>query len=416
MILRDDDDPLRLWKYAERYLGSGTRNYSTFSADLDISPEHHPQYGKPSFPIRTFWIPDRLGTYLSGDHDVGDHDVGDRDVTVAARYRFGDSFLLPVHPDTLTYPHLAGRDELLSCAPGPPIQVAPSANARTVFVEKIDGRPVGPHFLKLHYPRRLSRFTRRLRRPIIELQLWVAAELSRISAPLLPEVAGGCFGQDPREAWGFVVRECAPATAPKLACTVPLFALYGRDLNSEDDPVLLEQLIDRSAETPFDFIVHRIVVPMVRLWSETLVHTGCALEPHGQNTLFTFSPGGAESRIVYRDCAVYVDPTIRTARGLSGALPGVNVLSRDFCIPREQVLSLVYDSFLGHHTLSYVARLAEDRFAVRPADLHAAARAEFARHAGAEFSLPGTVYYYDDQLHPDGSWQLVDTGRAPQWR
>ena len=100
--------------------------------------------------------------------------------------------------------------------------------------------------MKLHYPRRLSRFTRRLRRPIITVQLWVAAELDRVGVPFLPEVGGGVFGTDPTQAWGYLLREQRLAHAEPTAATVPMFALYGTDVRSPDDPTLLEQLVVRS--------------------------------------------------------------------------------------------------------------------------------------------------------------------------
>jgi hypothetical protein len=84
------------------------------------------------------------------------------------------------------------------------------------------------------------------------------------------------------------------------------------------------------------------------------------------------------------------------------------------------VLSLVYDSFLGHHALAFVARLVRQRFGVPPAALQAAARQRFAAALAAGGGpgdlLPQTVYYYDDRLHPDGQWHLVDTGTPPLWR
>jgi len=77
---------------------------------------------------------------------------------------------------------------------------------------------------------------------------------------------------------------------------------------------------------------------------------------------------------------------------------------------------LAYDSFLGHHTLSFVARLGEQRFGVPPSVLQESAREEFAACPEAASLLPKTVAYYDDQLHDDGGWELVDTGAAPEWR
>ena len=408
MRLADLGDPAGTWQYAERYLSGGTRTYSRYAADLEVDPEHHPQHGAASFRVPTFWVGPERGSYLAGGTPS----------PLPARYRDGDRFLLPVHPGALAVPAVAA--DLAGCRPGPPAEVVPSANARTVFVLRLGGEPVPLHFLKLHYPKRLSRFTRRLRRPVIALQLWVAGELARIGAPVLPELAGGVVGSDPAQAWGFLVRGAQLPGGGSWPVTVPLFALYGRDVRAPADPTLLEQLIVDSGEDPQQWLLARLLAPMIGLWADALLRTGCAIELHGQNTLLSLSADLRTSRVGYRDCAVYIDPAIRAERGLGPDLPPRNVISRDVRPPRSQVLSLVYDSFLGHHTLAFVARLAQQRFGVPPAALHDAARKLFAgavaARAGPADLLPETVYYYDDRLHPDGGWALVDTGEVPHWR
>ncbi len=404
--------PGATWRYAERYLGAGTRTYSRFAADLEISPTYHPQHGAPSFAVPTFWLEPHHGAWLCNGLAS----------PLPALYRDGALLLLPVHPEVLDTPDLPGREVLRHVRRGPPLQVEPSANARTVFVRGMDGREVVPHFVKLHYPKRLSRFTRRLRRPIIELQLWVAAELARVGAPLLPEVAGAVLGHDPVQAWGFLARDARAldshdgADSDELTYTVPLFALYGRDVHAPDDPTLLEQLIVRSGQDAGTWASRHLVEPMIRLWCDVLLRTGCAIELHGQNTLLRFAADGRRSRLAYRDCAVYVDPALRAEQGLTGPLPPRNVISRDIRKPRAQVFSLVYDSFMGSHTLDYVARLVQDRFGVDPAVLHRHATDVFADAAGRDDLLPSTVAYYDNQLHDDGGWEVVDTGIAPRWR
>jgi hypothetical protein len=419
VLLKDIGQPYGCWQYAERYLGGGTRTYSRYADEAEIAPRFHPQYGVPRFDVPTFWVDPARGSYL--DSPIPS--------TLPALYRAGESFLLPVHPETLTVP--AVRDQLAGCRPGPAIEVVPSANARTVFVTRIGDAPVEPHFLKLHYPKRLSRFTRRLRRQVIALQLWVADQLWRIDAPFLPEVGGGVLGHDPVEAWGFLVREARvrgegasersseasdAAGFSAVPVTVPLFALYGQDVRAPADPTLLEQLVDHSGDSAGEWIAGRLIEPMLSLWVDTLRRTGCAVELHGQNTLLRLGADLRSTRIGYRDCAVYVDPAIRTAAGLGPDLPPRNVISHDVRKPREQVFSLVYDSFLGHHTLEFVARLARDRLGVDPAALHRVAKRVFAQRAGGEALLPPTVYYYDDQLHAGGDWHLVDTGAPPRWR
>ena len=169
-MLLDTHDPATTWRYAERYLGGGTRTYSPYAADLEISPEYHPQHGAGRFTVPTFWVP------------ADGWCANSIDSPLCALYRDGDAMLLPVHPETLRFPGLYRRADLDTA--GPPLEVTSSGNARTVFVERVDGQAVPPHFVKLHYPRRLSRFTRRLRRPVIELQLWVADDAVRHRRPL----------------------------------------------------------------------------------------------------------------------------------------------------------------------------------------------------------------------------------------
>jgi hypothetical protein len=398
-------DPATTWQHAERYLGGGTRTYSRFSNDLDISPEFHPQHGAETFTVPTFWLDAGAAGWL----------VSSITSPVADFYRDGSEVLLPVHPETLTVADLPWRDALAAARPGPPLTVVPSANARTVFVERLGEQVVPAHFAKLHYPKRLSRFTRRLRRPVIALQLWVADELVRVGAPFLPEVAGGVIGGDQQEAWGFLLRERAVRVGPDLPYTVPLFALYGRDTRAPGDPTLLEQLIAGSGEDPERWVARRLIEPMVSLWCEVLLRTGCALELHGQNTLLRFALDPPRTEVAVRDCAIYVDPVLRAARGLAG-LPPRNVISRDVDKPRDQVLSLVYDCFLGSHTLSYVAALSHRRFGVDPAVLQRHARKVLSRWPEVADLLPPTVYYYADRLPEDGRWELVDTGSAPGWR
>ncbi|MFC4015088.1 IucA/IucC family C-terminal-domain containing protein [Nonomuraea purpurea] len=405
MILDHSWDRLRAWQYAERYLGASTRSYSPFSEHLDISEAYHPQRGEPASAVPTFVIPAHRGEFLRNGTET----------TLDRLYRGDDHFLLPVHPDALCCADLFQRERLLACERGPDLLAVPSANARTMFVERVGDERVEPHFVKLHYPRRLSRFTRRLRRPVIELQLWAAEQLIAGRVPVLPEVAGGVVGDDPYHSWGFLIRETRTPAADGLPYTVPLFALYGGDVRRPGDPTLMEQLVPRPGEAAA-WLAEHVVAPMVSLWVRTVLRTGLALEPHGQNALFAFDPDDGRTAVAYRDCAIYVDPQIRVDLGLDGPLPPVNVISRDIMVPRDQVFSLTYDSFLAHHVLERLARVAERTLGVQPPELRRAAREAFTAVGGADVPLPRTVYYYDDRLHPPGRWRLVDTGAPPAWR
>jgi ferric iron reductase FhuF-like transporter len=408
MLITDAGASDACWQYAERYVGGGTRTYSRHAGEADVSAACHPQHGSRSFELPTFWVPLDRATLLTNT-------IASR---LPVRYRDGERLLLPVHPDALTHEGLVGREQLPACEPGPRLEVVPLANVRTVFVVASDGAPVPPHLLKLHYPRRLSRFHRRLRRAQIEVQLWVADELARLDVPFLAEVSGTVFGSG-EDAWGFVVREPPALSRSEPMLVVPLFALYGRDIRSPGDATLLEQLVAAAGGRAEEFIAERIVAPMVRLWTRAALEAGCALEMHGQNTLLAFTPDGRHTEVFYRDCDVCIDPATRRRLGLERTLPRTNIISRDVPIPAPQIFSLGYDSFMGHHTLDYLARLAGERLAVDPRALHAAARQTFAGAVGdmAEELLPPTVYYYDEGARREGvSWRLADTGRRPQWR
>ncbi|MEO3872248.1 ferric iron reductase [Nonomuraea sp. B12E4] len=197
---------------------------------------------------------------------------------------------------------------------------------------------------------------------------------------------------------------------------MPLFALYGRDVRWPDHPTLLEQLVIRSGEDPASWLVRRVVTPMVALWAHAAVRTGCALEMHGQNTLFGYDRDGRRSAVFYRDCAVNIDPAIRARRGLTRPLPEVNIISRDVRQPAPHVFSLVYDGFMAHHALERLAEVAAETLGVDPRLLRQAGRAAFTAHGGQSLDLPATVFYYDDVLRPDGRWSLKDTGEHPRWR
>jgi siderophore synthetase component len=158
-------------------------------------------------------------------------------------------------------------------------------------------------------------------------------------------------------------------------------------------------------------VTQRLIEPMVRMWVRAALRTGCLLETHGQNTLFRFSADGSTS-VAYRDSAVYVDAPLRPGR----TLPPTNVIPRDVPMPAEEVRSLTYDSFMGHHALSYVAGLVQDGYGVAPRELHDVARAAFADESGGALRMPSSTFYYDDRLYDDGDWKLVDTGRPPLWR
>ncbi|MEU5757105.1 IucA/IucC family C-terminal-domain containing protein [Streptomyces sp. NPDC047829] len=273
------------------------------------------------------------------------------------------------------------------------------------------GKPATPHLLKLHYPRRLSR---QQHREELELQLWVAEQLTAADVPLLVDVCAGLLGSG-NGAWGFLIREPPALSAAPDRFTVPLFALYGQDLHAPHDRSLLEQLVAAAGEPAGDYLTERVVAPMIRLWAHALLATGCALELHGQNTLVSFTRDGRNVELLYPDCEIHTDPALRARQGLHGHLPPASVITRDVPFSAGAVFSLTYDGFMGC-AKDQLAALAHEQLGVAPGALYEAAGHTFRTTGMEEDLLPPTVHYYGDATYAGDHFHLVDTGRPPRWR
>ncbi|WP_327099104.1 hypothetical protein OIE68_10085 [Nocardia vinacea] len=405
-MLTPGNDRTALWTSAERYLGAGTRNYSRYSAEMPVSADYHPQGSAPGFQLPTFWVDSEHGEYRRTSASSPLHDI----------YSRNDRLLLPVHPDTLALPHLPGRDQLLTMAAGPVLDVMPLANARTVLVLGADGVPTAPHFLKLHFPQRISRFHRTMNAPDLGHELWTTTQLHTAGLPVLRDLGGGLFGRDPDTAWGYLVRDSLVRDGHDFDYTVPLFALYGNDIRSPDRQPLLHRLVTRAGVEPAAFLAEHIIEPMIAFWVRAVFSTGCLPELHGQNTLLSFTRDGRHSRIAYRDGGIYTLAPLRHRFGHSADLPPMDVVPRDVAVDCAHLMSLVYDSFMGHHALTRLNTLATDLFGFDPDRLPSLARKTFADNDGTQLALPRTVYYYDGTCPPDQGWRLADTGQTPTWR
>ena len=406
MLTAAAEERMTTWVSAERYHGGGTRNYSRYSAEMPVSAGCHPQGSALGFRLRTFWIDVHDGEYRRASASSPLHDI----------YSHRDRLLLPVHPDTLALPHLPGRDRLLTMPAGPVLDAVPLANARTVLVLALDGAPVAPHFLKLHFPQRISRFHRTMNARNLGHELWTSTQLHTAGLPVLRDLGGGQFGIGPDAAWGYLIRDCLVRDSCDFDYTVPLFALYGNDIRAPDSQPLLHRLVVRSGVEPAVFLAERIIEPMVAFWVRAVLSTGCLPELHGQNTLLSFSRDGRRSRIGYRDGGIYTLAPLRDSFGHSADLPPMDVVPRDVAVDCAQLMSLVYDSFMGNHALARLNALAANLFDLHPDLLPSIARKTFADNGGPQLTLPRTVYYYDDTCPPERGWRLADTGQTPIWR
>jgi len=128
-----------------------------------------------------------------------------------------------------------------------------------------------------------------------------------------------------------------------------------------------------------------------------------------------FSDRADSWQVAYRDGDVYSDAdTTRTAGQARADLSECPVANGAF--PREQLLSLTYDTFLGHHALAYLARAAYTGFGLEESFISDVAKSAFKEAGASALELPPTCFTYDDRLYPNGECHLINTGMLPIWR
>ena len=195
--IKQRDDAL---VYLERYVDEGTKTYSAYSQRSETAPAYKPASGQESFQLVTVRVPSDRVSLIEAEPDS----------RLKEFYVRHGEVRLAIHPETWEASEIPFLEELRALPRDEPIEVSPTASTRTVFTRQTGGLPA--HFLKLHYPKYVSRFNRKLRRLNIHNSVAVTREMKAIRQPrfaYLPDVLGVIFGEG-SDAWGFLVREAAP--------------------------------------------------------------------------------------------------------------------------------------------------------------------------------------------------------------
>ncbi|MBI1852261.1 MAG: short-chain oxidoreductase [Planctomycetes bacterium] len=393
--------------YLERYVDEGAKNYSPFAARTEVAPQYRPRSNEPSFDLITVQAPhDRVSVFQA-----------DPPKSLVDYYVRADVVRFVVHPETWDS---EGEylDEVHALPRGPSIQVAPTASTRTVLaLEPAGGVP--PHFIKLHYPRRISRFNRRLRRKNIHNSVAVTRDLAQVRSDgfaYLPDSLGFVFG-DTDTSWGFLVRERMPRPWLRGRSLIPGFALYAGDFKHPDDPPLLVQLIERLGAEPASFVIDNIMIPLVQSWAKVARERGILLESHAQNVLLEIAPDFRPCRVVHRDFDVWIDSEVRRRNGLDAPFLGVTIGS-DSGHSIEQHYSLVYDRFLGHEFFDYLLALLQRSYGVDVEAVRERVMAAFHRAfpEADRFFPKRTMFYFSNEPQPGNDFTLVDMEKVPEWR
>jgi len=266
MRLRDVLNGDQALLHMERYVGEGTKSYSPVSSRNEANPEFQPKSETLSFDLVTLRTPANRVAIFTAGHD------GD----LARFYLRGGEVLFAVHPEIWGDDNVERMNELQSMARGERIEVCPTASTRTVFTSGQQD-VVPKHFIKLHFPRYISRFDRRLRRLNIANSIAVTRDLASFSFDkfaYFPDTLGFTLGNG-HSSWGFIVRDARPVPVieePRFV--IPSFALYGGDLKDPDNPPLLVQLIQNSGADPEEFVSEEIIIPVVECWTRVARQRG----------------------------------------------------------------------------------------------------------------------------------------------
>ena len=399
------------FSYLERYRNKGTRTYSSHASYTEAADHYRPDSEHDQFELPAFNVPrSHLNIYTANPpHEL------------ALKYLKPSGALFCIHPQVLAMcPEDAYVNQILAeSAASELIPVIPSSSTRTLLAADVDT----PHALKVHFPFKVSRYTRKMRNEVIEQAVNVSRELEEGVDHLdkdfafLREVIGVAHKNvDPDSArgenWGYLVRDMVPfPQREKVGLLVPGFALYGEDYFDPAAPLLLFDLI--SERDPVAYILGNIMLPIVRHWIACFLNFGFMLEPHGQNVLLEVDEDNSVSRIVHRDLSVGIDMRRRREIGLSdGKLNNYN-RTEDSAFQ-----SVTYDRFMGGHFFSRLVAACQSRYPEIPKDAFAQpCREEFARLLPAyEKYFPDTIWYFSEERDQFNKPYYVDTGAVPEWR
>jgi hypothetical protein len=392
--------------YMERYVDEGTRTYSPFAAKSEAAPEYQPRSGRQSFELITVFVPQSQVSIFQADPERK---------LLEFYVQSGEARFL-IHPETWASSEVDNLDELRALRRGQPLQVAPTASTRTVQTMETPAN-IPRHFVKLHYPRRISRFNRRLRLKNIRNSVEATRDLAHVrfdKFAYLPDSLGFTYG-DSGNAWGFLVREETPRPFRDARFLVPYFALYGGDLHHPEDRPLLVQMIERLGAEPQSFVIDEIMIPVLECWAKVVRERGILLESHAQNLLLEIDSDFKPRRIVHRDFDVWVDAEVRKQAGLEVMAASIGTNTP---YPRERHYSLVYDHFIGRELFDYLLSVLTRFYSAKESAVRGRVAEAFHRNfPDANTFLPGdTTYYFSNVLLPGNEFRLVNTKRAPEWR
>lgn len=403
--------PIPSLVYLDRYRNEGTRTYSNHAAYTEAGEAYRPDAPHAGFELPLFEVPrDRMLVHTVNPPPA-----------LSSAFLATDRVPFCIHPQVLEQrpEDLYVRRTLELSRGRSHVAVLPSSSTRTLYATDAEH----PHAIKVHFPFKISRYSRKMRHEVVEQALNVSRELEAQIDHLddrfafLREVIGVSHpNMDPDstrgEHWGYLVRDMTPFPGVKAERRlIPGFALYGRDYFEPDRTLLLYELIGQG--DPVAYVLDNIMLPIVRHWVQCFRQFGYLLEPHGQNVVLELGPDHSVARIVHRDLSVAIDMRWRRDMRLSDR--GLNGYNRT---EHNAFHSISYDRFMGGHFFERLVSACQQRYPkLSSEDFRLPCRMEFARLL-PEYSayFPKTVWYFDEKRDQFDKPLFQDTGIAPTWR
>jgi hypothetical protein len=264
-----------------------------------------------------------------------------------------DIIPVPLHPDIQM--EIVSKHKVLSPSAGKYLEVIPTASGRTVLRRDNE---VEPYFIKLHYPRRIGRFTRNL-----PLYKWLSSLEN--SSELLANIAtfpsclallaetSGTFVEGTGGAPGFGVlyREFSPRPSKGERLLIPAFSLFSRSKPQAGSESLLLQLLTYLGKTTDSFISY-FIRPLLDSYIYLSCVCGMIPEYNAQNVLYEIDLNNRETRCVVRDMSdFFKDITIRRERGLHTSFCTYHKIERSIDPDFFKRRSFAYDFKCGEYLI-----------------------------------------------------------------
>lgn len=333
------NDALGLYIHLERFVNEGSP--SGFHVCI---PEPYTPFGSAEYFSLPIFACERFRVIQVGNLPGG----------WASKFVNSNKLPMPIHP--LFVDQLLSEHPDLSRNPDILINVQPTSSGRTV-IRKEDGNDT--HFIKLHYPAIIGRFSRDL-----SLHKWLAAiensrELNSIINIFPQKVAfldefGGIFleGGNGYRGFGVIFRDYQPS--PKiggLKILLPAFSLFSaRGLGLQGTPILA-YLLSGTAK-PLEYFFNSFIDTVLTGYFFFSTKWGLIPECNAQNILYEIDIENGQTRVIFRDVGdMFKDITMRKLLGLHTLFCSYKTIdrSRDFDFYMRR--SFAFDFKLGEYLI-----------------------------------------------------------------